>query len=364
MADKSNNAMPNEDLFENSSMTFGEHLEELRGTLFRAVFGLVIGFLIGLAVAHYVVEGIQTPLKTALEHHYEVVAEQKLQKLYGDDLSESLTDFMKKNKLTFEVTYIEEEQLRRLAQMATVEQNTLENSSANTSADSSENKSLDRVQEPNMQTLPAPSRKMVKTRIWKKVKSDVTALSAQEPFMIWLKAAFVAGLLIASPYMFWQIWSFVAAGLYPHEKRYVYLFLPISLLLFWSGAAMAFFFAFKYVLSFLFGFHRMLGIQSEPRISEWIGFVLFLPLGFGIAFQLPLVMLFLNRIGVLTVETYLAKWRIAVVVIAVVSMLLTPADPISMMLMAAPLTLLYFLGIAMAKWLPRGRSPFSDAYEP
>lgn len=352
MADKSNNTVPNEDLFENSSMTFGEHLEELRSSLFRAVFGLVIGFLVGLAVAQYVVEGIQTPLKTALEHHYEVVAEQRLQKLYGDGLSESLKVFMKKNKLTFEVTYIEEGQLRRLAKVATVEE------------DSSENKNLDTVEVLNAQTLPPPSRKMIKTRVWRRVKSDVTALSAQEPFMIWLKAAFVAGLLIASPYMFWQIWSFVAAGLYPHEKRYVYLFLPISLILFWSGAAMAFFFAFKYVLGFLFGFHRMLGIQSEPRISEWIGFVLFLPLGFGIAFQLPLVMLFLNRIGVFSVETYLAKWRISVVVIAVVSMLLTPADPISMMLMAAPLTLLYFLGIGMAQWMPRGRSPFHDAYEP
>jgi sec-independent protein translocase protein TatC len=136
------------------------------------------------------------------------------------------------------------------------------------------------------------------------------------------------------------------------------------LALFWAGAGLAFFFVFRHVLGFLFSFNRALNIQSEPRINEWIGFVLFLPLGFGIAFQLPLVMFFLNRIGLFSVRAYLEKWRIAVLVIFILSMILTPADPISMLLMAAPLTCLYFLGIGMAQWMPRARSPFGDAYEP
>jgi sec-independent protein translocase protein TatC len=141
------------------------------------------------------------------------------------------------------------------------------------------------------------------------------------------------------------------------------LFLPISLALFWSGALLAFFFAFDYVLAFLFGFNRALNIQAELRISEWVGFVLFLPLGFGIAFQLPLVMFFLNRVGIFSIQAYIEKWRISILVIFVISMVLTPADPVSMLLMAFPLSLLYFLGIAMAKWMPRGRSPFVDAYD-
>ncbi len=181
--------------------------------------------------------------------------------------------------------------------------------------------------------------------------------------MIWLKAAFFSGLLIASPYIFWQMWSFVAAGLYPHEKRYVHLFLPISLVLFWSGALLAFYFAFDYVLAFLFGFNRALNIEAELRISEWVEFVLFLPLGFGIAFQLPLVMFFLNRVGIFSIQAYLEKWRVAILVIFVISMVLTPADPVSMLLMAIPLSGLYFLGIGMAKWMPRGQNPFVDAYD-
>ena len=182
--------------------------------------------------------------------------------------------------------------------------------------------------------------------------------------MIWLKAGFVSGLLFASPYIFYQIWAFVAAGLYPHEQKYVYIFLPFSLALFLAGAALAFFFVFGPVLDFLFSFSRSMGIDPDLRISEVISFVLFLPLGFGIAFQLPLVMLLVNRIGIVSIETYLEKWRIAILGIFVISMLLTPADPISMMLMAGPLTALYFLGVGLCKWMPRGRNPFDEAYEP
>jgi sec-independent protein translocase protein TatC len=87
---------------------------------------------------------------------------------------------------------------------------------------------------------------------------------------------------------------------------------------------------------------------------------MFLPLGFGLAFQLPLVMLFMNRIGLFTVENYLSKWRVAVLVIFVLAMFLTPADPISMLLLAIPLTFLYFLGVAMCKWMPHNENPFGD----
>ena len=97
-----------------------------------------------------------------------------------------------------------------------------------------------------------------------------------------------------------------------------------------------------------------MGINPTMQISEWMSFVLMLPLGFGISFQLPLVMLFLQRIGIFTVENYLSKWRIAVLVISVISMFLTPADPGSMLLMGIPLVILYFGGIALCQYMPSG----------
>jgi sec-independent protein translocase protein TatC len=175
--------------------------------------------------------------------------------------------------------------------------------------------------------------------------------------VIYVKASLLAAFIIASPLIFREIWLLVASGLYPHERRYVYIFLPFSVGLFLTGALMAFFIAFPPVLRFLLSFNDMLGINPDPRISEWLTFVLFLPLAFGIGFQLPLVMLFVNRIGLVSVKTYLVQWRIAVLVIFVTATLLCPSPDIySMLLMAGPMTVLYFLGIALC-YYTTGRRP-------
>jgi sec-independent protein translocase protein TatC len=123
-----------------------------------------------------------------------------------------------------------------------------------------------------------------------------------------------------------------------------------------AGAALAFFFVFAPVLKFLLSFNAGPDLDLELRISEWMGFVLMLPLGFGISFQLPLVMLFMERIGVFTIASYLASWRIAILAIFILAMMLTPSgDPYSMCLMAGPLTLLYFGGILLCRYMPRAQ---------
>jgi sec-independent protein translocase protein TatC len=349
---------PDDDLFAGSTMTFGEHLEELRGVLFRAVAGLLIGFLIGLLLANYVVRLIEIPLKRALTKYQLDMEVERLEESSGGEVPQRIRDFMRKHALTYENTYVELEEMWRLSKL-------LEEMGPQSASDAEATTFNSQTAEQfALQDLPPPRSLPIRTRLWRPLRTRVTSLSAHEPFMIWLKAGFVSGLVVASPWIFWQIWSFIAAGLYPHEKRYVYVFLPFSIVLFLSGAATAFIFVFDPVLDFLFSFNKAMGIVPDLRISEWISFVLFLPLGFGIAFQLPLVMLFVNRLGILSVEVYLEKWRIAVLVIFVLSMLLTPADPVSMMLMAGPLTLLYFLGVALCKWMPRWHNPFSEGYDP
>jgi sec-independent protein translocase protein TatC len=179
---------------------------------------------------------------------------------------------------------------------------------------------------------------------------SITTLSAQEAFGIYIKAAILVGVVLAGPWIFYQLWTFVAAGLYPHEKRWVWTFLPISIGLFLGGVLLAFFFVFDFVLDYLLQFNEWLGLDPDPRITEWLGFVLVLPIGFGLGFQLPLVMLFLERIGIFDVETYASQWRIAVLVIVIVAAVLTPADPYSMLFLAVPLSLLYFGGIWLCRW--------------
>lgn len=339
-----------ESLFEDTKMTFGEHLEELRVCLTKAIIGLVIGSAIGLLLAKQVMGVIQSPIETALRKHFSLLAVDELKAEYAGEITKELELFVGKWAFVFDEVYIENSELERIAGGFTTEGKREESSL--TPAEVIE------------QSLPLPTDSFTKIRIWRTAEAQLTALSVHEGFMIWLKAGFVFGIIVASPYIFLQIWLFVAAGLYPHERKYVYVYLPFSLALFLIGAATAFFFVFGPVLNFLFGFARMLDIAPDLRISEVISFVLFLPLGFGIAFQLPLVMLFLHRIGIFTVEAYLEKWRIAVLVIFVISMMLTPADPYSMLLMAGPLTALYFLGVGMCRWMPRGENPFSEAYEP
>lgn len=123
---------------------------------------------------------------------------------------------------------------------------------------------------------------------------------------------------------------------------------------------MAFLFALQPVLDFLLSFNRWMGITPDLRISEWLSFVLLLPLGFGISFQLPLVMLFLERIGIFTVSSYVSRWRVSVLVIFVLSMVCTPGDPYSMLLMACNLTVLYFGGILLCRLMPKRKSEFED----
>ncbi len=203
---------------------------------------------------------------------------------------------------------------------------------------------------------------MIRLRIWRPLSEDerltLDALTVAEPFVIYMKASFLFGALISAPFVFYFLWQFVAAGLYPHEKKYIHLFLPVSVTLFMSGAALAFFFVFPPVLGYFFWIADSLGVQMRPRLSEWLSFVLLLPLGFGIAFQLPLLMLFLERIHIFTTQAYLSKWRIAVLLMAIAAMVLSPGgDPYSMMMMLVPLVGLYFAGIALCRWLPAGTAP-------
>ncbi len=339
-----------DDLFENTKMTFGEHLEELRQCLFRAVIGLVLAFIIGLFLAGRVVRMVQIPLKAALEEYY---VDRTLENLTNEypELKESqrkrIADVVARYHLRFERAFVERSLLERALGKQVREATGAEDDDRLGTA------------------LPPPDiSQMQPIRIWRPFTAKITSLNAQEAFLIWVKAAFVTGLVLASPYIFYQLWLFVSAGLYPHERRYVYVFLPISAGLFWAGAALAFFGVFRYVLKFLLAFNASMDIDAEPRISEWISLVLMLPVGFGIAFQLPLVMLFLQRLGIFTIEAYTAHWKIAVLVITVLSMLLTPADPMSMLMLGIPLVALYFLGIAFCRWMPRGRNPFREAYEP
>jgi sec-independent protein translocase protein TatC len=361
--------LDDEDLFQSSTMTFGEHLEELRVCLVRATLGLAVAVVVGFLVARPVVHLVEQPLKRALGKYYTGQSLRTFDSWQprmagGPALPYSRTevvDAVERHGLSFELREVHPDRLARVLGSRAADGGSAAPGAAGplaaTPAVGGE-AGLGVTQAPPTGGAPFVLDDLVPLLLWQPLARDprvsITTLSAQEAFGIYIKAALLVGIVLSSPWIFYQLWTFVAAGLYPHEKRWVHLFLPVSTGLFLAGVALAFFFVFDFVLDYLLQFNAWLGLDPDPRISEWMSFVLILPVGFGIGFQLPLVMLFLERIGVMDVATYAAQWRMAVVVIFVVSAVLTPADPYSLLFLAVPLCLLYFGGLLLCRLLPRG----------
>ena len=352
-----------DDLFKSSQMSFGDHLDELRSTLIKSFLAIGIGFCIGLYFAGDFVQFISEPLKSAVDDHLlaraelDFIADLEKRKAAGEMVPENIPKaaeiFMERGLAPRQVL-VPREQLNLPPKPKTVEPLSTESMKKNTG------------KEKAGEEEEAFEIDLVPLTIFEKVADDprrIIGTGVTQGFMVYVKAALVLGMVLASPWVFYFIWSFVAAGLYPHEKSYVYVFLPFSLGLFLAGASLAFFVAVGFVLEFLFKFYAYLDIAPYPVINDWLGFILILPIGFGISFQLPLVMLFLERIGIFTQKIYLTQWRIAVVVICILSVFLTPADPGSMILMAVPLIILYFLGILLCRYMPKRKTPFGEMVE-
>jgi sec-independent protein translocase protein TatC len=188
----------------------------------------------------------------------------------------------------------------------------------------------------------------------------LTTLSVQEGFVVYFKVSILCGIVLASPFIFYQFWAFVAAGLYPHEKRYVYMFFGPSLFLFVAGVLLCQFIVLPGAVKALLRFNELLGFDPDIRLNEWLSLAIILPLVFGVSFQTPLVMIFLNRIGVFSAEDYLSKWRYACFVLAVFAAIITPTpDVVTMMYLFAPMFGLYMLGIVICHFFP-GFDPDED----
>lgn len=171
--------------------------------------------------------------------------------------------------------------------------------------------------------------------------------SMPEPFFTRMLVAFVAGLFIASPFIFYQIWAFIAPGLYDEEKRFIIPVAVISALFFIGGGLFCYFIVFPYAFNFFIGFSTQ-SIQITPRISDYLDFILKLLLAFGLIFEMPLFSFFLSRMGVLTAGMMRRGRRYAVVGIFIVAAILTPPDVVSQLLMACPMLVLYECSILVA----------------
>ena len=168
-----------------------------------------------------------------------------------------------------------------------------------------------------------------------------------EAFFIRMQIAFVAGLFVASPIIFYQIWAFIAPGLYEEEKRYIIPIALLSAIFFAGGACFCYYIVFPFAFNFFISYSTP-EIVITPKISDYISFVLKLIFAFGLIFEMPIFTLFLARMGVITAKLMRRMQKYAIVIIFILAAILTPPDVVSQLLMACPMLALYEISIGVA----------------
>jgi sec-independent protein translocase protein TatC len=179
------------------------------------------------------------------------------------------------------------------------------------------------------------------------------AIDVTENLGVFMRVSLISGVVLAMPVLVYQFLSFIVPGLTREERRYLWIVVPSASLLFLTGVAFAYFVMLRAALPFLIGF---LDIPTAPRPQSYFGFVGRLTFWIGASFETPLILAFLSRLGVVTPDSLKKNRKYAVVLIALISAAITPTvDPVNMLLVMAPLFLLYELGVLLSRLMYRQR---------
>jgi sec-independent protein translocase protein TatC len=176
------------------------------------------------------------------------------------------------------------------------------------------------------------------------IATDVTGT-----FLVPLKVTLMAAFLVALPFVLWQMWAFVAPGLYQHEKRLALPVIVSSVIFFVLGMSFAYFFVFPIAFGF-FASYAPAGVQMMTDIDKYLSFVLTMFIAFGVTFEVPVVVIVLVRLGIVSLEKLRSIRAYVIVGAFVVGAVFTPPDVVSQLLLAVPLWLLYELGLFMARF--------------
>jgi sec-independent protein translocase protein TatC len=327
-----------EDMFADTRMSFGDHLEDLRIHLWRAIIGFVIAMVLSLVIG-------KPFLDIFIIHPVEVQLQEFYDHLYAKQKDRVLKDVEKNPDQAANQPRLVDLQFDR-NQLLDIVQGKQPRPAAG--PENTEYVTLNaRIPDPiNFVAQTMDAQRLLGRR------PTMKSFSITETFMVYFKVCMVCGLVVGSPWIFYQIWAFVAAGLYPHEKRYVHFYLPFSIFLFLAGALACQFVVLPKAIQALLWFNEWLDVEPDLRLNEWLGFAIMLPLVFGISFQTPLVMLFMERIGLFTVESYRKKRRMAFFILAVIACFGPTIDAFSMIFQWIALCLLYQLGIWLCIWSP------------
>jgi sec-independent protein translocase protein TatC len=194
--------------------------------------------------------------------------------------------------------------------------------------------------------------------------TTLIATNVISPFIVPLKITLLAAFMLALPVVLYQLWSFVAPGLYSHEKRLVLPLVVSSTLLFFVGVGFCYFFVFGQVFKFIQSFAPK-SITAAPDIEAYLGFVLTMFVAFGAAFEVPIVVIVLARIGLVSIDKLKAFRGYFVVLAFIVAAIITPPDIVSQLALAIPMCLLYEIGIWAAQlFIKHTKAPETEGEKP
>ena len=360
-----------EDFFADTRMTFGDHLEELRAHLWRAVAGFGVALFLSFFIGKAAVDFITAPVKKQLREFYNRRVEKTMKELDNDPKlreANEATGFTKVYFLRGQLQAVLKGEndkdfkrpIRRRDEKEKDERSMLDKLIGRAGDKDKPKEDEEEVGKEDLVGLwishGEPLKESGQLQEAMRIVGDfdsMATLNVTEAFMVWFKVCIVCGIIIGSPWIFWQIWMFVAAGLYPHEKKLVHVYLPISLGLFLIGVLVCEFLVIPRAIEALLWFNEWLGLKPDLRLNEWLSFAIFMPLIFGLSFQTPLVMLFTAKLGIVNADSFRNKRRYAWMGMALFAAICTPStDALSMLFLWVPMSLLFELGIWLIKMSP------------
>lgn len=177
-----------------------------------------------------------------------------------------------------------------------------------------------------------------------------------EAFFVHFKTALLAGFFLSSPWIFWQVWQFIGPALRPKEKRLVLPFILAASLMFVGGAFLGYFYVFPFAFEFFLKQEISVDwIEPTTAMGPYFSFAASLLFAFGVLFQIPVVVVFLNILGLVSASSLWKTWRYALVGIFALSAILTPADPFTMLMLGVPLSILYMGSLMICSLMERSR---------
>ncbi len=343
-----------DDLFD-STMSLGDHLEELRMRMIRALLGLVICAIICLAFGRSIIRFMQGPYDDATAKLLFNIDLEFQADLDQGTMTEGLLQELRDNGVALSADVKVKQQGYLFSRRRWLIDDGVEDRYCAKKEIVKVKEEGDEVKEEEDEV----KKEEIRLNIYKLETLQVIAVAAG--IISYIKIALIAGLLISSPWVFYQLWMFVAAGLYPHEKRYVNIAAPFSAILFVTGALFFLIVVAPLTLKFLVSFNeRILDVKSQFTFQHYITFVSHLMLVFGLAFQTPTAIFFLNRTGLVSIAALNKSRKFVVLAIFIVAAMATPPDVISQITLAVPLYLLFELGILLSYIASRRKRKSQD----